>query len=249
MTVTYGVLGGVARIELDRPDVSNAVDLPAAEALSAAVRSAGADPEARAVLVAGAGARFCAGGDVRSMLVSDDRPAHLFALAEALDQALQALAALEKPVVAAVQGAVAGAGIGLMLSCDLVVAERGTRFAMAYAGVGLTPDCGVSWLLPRAIGQQRALELALTGRVLDADEALAWGMVTEVVEADARGRAEELAAKLATGPSFALGQARRLLRGSWETSRSDAGAAESRTIAAAVATPDADRALAAFARR
>src|SRR3954452_13593856 len=96
------------------------------------------------------------------MVASDDQPAYILELAGALDAATQRLAAVEKPVVGAVQGAVAGAGLAVMLSCDLVVAAPATKFVIAYPGVGLTPDCGVSWLLPRAIGQQRALHMALT---------------------------------------------------------------------------------------
>jgi 2-(1,2-epoxy-1,2-dihydrophenyl)acetyl-CoA isomerase len=247
--VEYVVRDGVAHIRLNRPEASNAVDLPTAHELVSAVTVAGDDDGVRAVLVTGAGKRFCAGGDVASMLASDDQPAYLLDLAGVLDGALQSLAALEKPVVAAVQGAVAGAGLAVMLSCDLVVAEAGTKFVFAYPGVGLTPDCGVSWLLPRAVGQQRALELALTGRVLEAPTAQEWGLVTEVVVSDATSRAQELAGALAAGPSYAFGQARRLLRSSWESTRAGVGSEEARTIAVAVQTPDAERALTAFVNR
>ena len=248
-TVSYAVVDGVAEIRLDRPEASNAVDLPTAHALAEAVARAADSDEVGAVLVTGAGKRFCAGGDVATMVAASDRAAYLLELAEALDGALQALAALDKPVVGAVQGAVAGAGIGLMLSCDVIVAEAATKVVFAYPGVGLTPDCGVSWLLPRAVGQQRALELALTGRVLSGVEAREWGMVTEVVEADAAARARELAVGIAAGPAHALGQARRLIRGSWAQTRAETGAEESRTIAAAVATPYAERALAGFGKK
>lgn len=245
--VSYVVTDGVAHIELNRPEVSNAVDLPTAHALDEAISNAGADDSVRTVLLTGAGKRFCAGGDVASMVASDrDQAGYLQELAGALDGALQRLTALEKPVVGAVQGAVAGAGLGLMLSCDLVVAAPGTKFVIAYPGVGLTPDCGVSWLLPRAIGQQRALHLALTNTPIESEQALAWGLVTEVGERD---RADELAATLAAGSVFAFGQARRLIRGSWESDRASVGADEAQTIARAVQTPEAQQALAAFTRR
>jgi 2-(1,2-epoxy-1,2-dihydrophenyl)acetyl-CoA isomerase len=247
--VEYAVRDGVAHICLNRPEASNAVDLSTAHEFASAIAAAGGDNGVRSVMVTGAGKRFCAGGDVASMVASDDQPAYLLDLAGALDGALQSLSGLEKPVVAAVQGAVAGAGLAVMLSCDLVVADASTKFLFAYPGVGLTPDCGVSWLLPRAVGQQRALELALTGRVLDARTAQEWGMVTEVVESDATSRAQELAVAMADGPSYAFGQGRRLLRSSWEFTRAGAGAEEARTIAAAVQTPDAVRALAAFVNR
>ncbi len=160
--VRYAVDGNVARITLNRPEVSNAVDLPAAHAFEVAVQRAGADDEVRAVLLTGAGPRFCAGGDLAAMAADEDPAGYVRELALVFDRGLRSLAALPKPVVAAVHGAVAGAGLGVVLSADLVVAARSTKFAFAYTGVGLTPDCGVSVLLPRAIGQQRALQLALT---------------------------------------------------------------------------------------
>ncbi|MEO6885159.1 MAG: enoyl-CoA hydratase-related protein [Jatrophihabitantaceae bacterium] len=147
---------------------------------------------------------------------------------------------LDKPVVAAVQGAVAGAGLSFVLNSDIVVAARSTKFVLAYAGIGLTPDCGVSYLLPRAIGQQRALEFALTGRVLTADEALSWGLITEVADDDAYlGRGQEIAARLASESMFALGQAKRLIRQSWATSREQNALDEASTISRAVLTAEA----------
>lgn len=248
--VTYAADGGVAHVELNRPDVSNAVDLPTALALGAAVDRASADPDVGVIVVTGAGPRFCAGGDVASFVAAADQPAYLTELATSLDAVTQRLAALEKPVIAAVQGAVAGAGLAVMLSCDVVVAEASTKFVTAYAGIGLTPDCGLSYLLPRAVGQQRALELLLTGRRLTAEEALDWGLVAQVVE-DGSGsaRAAGLARELAGGPRFALGQARALVRASWETPRSRVGTEEARVIAAAVTHPEAQERIRAFTSR
>jgi len=249
MSVGIEIADGVAGIRIARADVSNAIDLPTATALGAAVDRALADPDVRVVLLSGDGPRFCAGGDVASMLAAEDQAGYLEELAGVLDGVLQRLAAGEKPVVAAVQGAVAGAGLAVMLSCDLIVAEEATRFVSAYAGVGLTPDCGLSWLLPRAVGQVRALELLLTQRVLRAEEALAWGLVTEVAAGSALERAGELAAAIAAGPAEAYGQARRLVRGAAERSRAETGADEARTIARAVTTPYAQQRLSAFAGR
>lgn len=244
--VHLDVTDGVATVELNRPEAANALDLPLAERLGTVVDHLAAD-EVRAVLVTGAGKRFCAGGDVRSFLASDDPAAYVERLASTADRVLQRLAGLDKPVVAAVHGAVAGAGLAVMLSCDLVVAAAGTRFVTAYAGIGLTPDCGLSWLLPRAIGQQRALELLLTPRTLTAAEAHDWGLVTEVVDdAHVLARGQELAAGLAAGPAGAFGQARRLVRSSYAAGRAETGADEARTIAAAVQTDEAQRLIAAF---
>lgn len=248
--IRYSVADGVATIALARPDVSNSFDVPTAQSFGAAVDRAAADPSVNVVLLTGDGARFCAGGDVASMAASQDPAAYLLELAEELDGVLQRLGQMEKPVVAAVQGAAAGAALAVVLTADVVVSGAGTKFLTAYAGVGLTLDCGLSWLLPRAVGQQRALELALTGRVLSAAEAREWGLVTTVVEdAELEASAAELARRLATAPPFALGQARRLIRSSWTATRAEAGADEARTISQAVVTPEARRLVAKFAAR
>lgn len=248
--VTYAVADGVARIELNRPGASNAVDLDTAAALGGAVDAAAADDAVRVVLLTGAGKRFCAGGDVASFVAADDQSAYLLELAGALDGVLQRLSAMPKPVVVGVQGAVAGAGLAVMLSGDLVVAGSSTKLVTAYAGIGLTPDCGLSWLLPRAVGQQRAAEMLLAGRILTAEEATAWGLVTRAVDdGEVLPEAEALAARLAAGPAYALGQAKRLVRESWASTRAETGADEARTIAAAVTTDDAQAAISRFLGR
>ncbi len=248
--VNYTVADGVAHIELNRPKAANAFDMATAAAFDAAVQAAGDDDAVRAVLLTGAGKRFCAGGDVAAMVAADDQAAFLQELAEALDAGARKLDALAKPVVCAVQGAVAGAGNSVMLAADVIVAAESTKFVMAYPGVGLTPDIGVTWLLPRAVGQVRALEYALTGRTLSAAEAREWGLVTTVVGDDeVVDAARNVATELAAGPVFALGQARRMIRHSWEVTREEAGADESRTIARAVTTDDAQARLAAFTTR
>lgn len=247
--VTHEVVDGVGRLVLSRPAQSNSFDLPAARDMAEAVAAVSTD-DARAVTLTAQGKRFCAGGDVTSFLASDDPAAYLLELATVLEGALRDLAALATPVVAGVRGAVAGAGLAVMLSADVIVASRATKFVMAYPGIGLTPDCGVSYLLPRAIGQQRALDLALTGRVLSADEALDWGLVTSVVDDDAvEGRVDEIARSWADSAPHALGQARRLIRSSWDTPAAEQGADESATIAAAVTGDEARRLVEAFTKR
>lgn len=246
--IEYGAADGVARIRLNRPDSANALDLETARELAAAVARAREDVKITAVLVTGAGSRFCAGGDVASFAAAQDQPAYIHRLATELDAAFRALGALEKPVVAAVHGAVAGAGLALMLSCDVVVAAPGTKFVFAYPGIGFTPDCGLSYLLPRAIGQQRALTFSLVGNPATASEALDWGLVGEVAE-DAQARASELARTFAAGPATALGQVRRLLRQAWEMDRVETGFEEAHTIAEMVKGPEAQALIAEFVRR
>ena len=247
--ITHEIVDGVGRLVLSRPDQSNSFDLPAARDMALAVEAVSVD-DVRAITLTAEGKRFCAGGDVTSFLASDDPAAYLLDLAGVLEGALRTLAGLATPVVAGVRGAVAGAGLAVMLSADVIVASRSTKFVMAYPGIGLTPDCGVSYLLPRAIGQQRALDLALTGRVLSADEALDWGLVTSVVDDDAvEVTVAEIARTWADTAPAALGQARRLIRSSWETSGVDQGADESATIAAAVTGDEAQRLVKAFTSR
>lgn len=244
--VLYDERDGIARITLNRAARSNAFDLATAKLFTELVHRAAADT-VRVVLISGNGPRFCAGGDLAAMAADGLTAQPLTELASTLDLGLQMLAALDKPVVAAVHGAVAGAGLGLLLSCDLAVAARSTKFLMAYDGVGLTPDCGVSYLLPRAIGQQRALQLALSGRVLSAEDALQWGLLATVVDDDQlTATAAAMVEKLAKKAPFALGQAKRLIRTSWLVTRQQSGQDEAATIGAAATTPDAQRLIAAF---
>lgn len=246
--VEYTVNDGVAHLELNRPDAANALDLPLAHELRAAVAKAGEDESVRGVLMTGAGKRFCAGGDVGAFDAAEDPTAYLHELALGADAATRALAELTKPVVGAVHGAVAGAGLALMLSCDLVVADPATKFVFAYPSIGLTPDCGLSWLLPRAVGQQRALSFALSGKPLPADRALAWGLITEVAD-HAHARGHELAAELAAGPAQALGETRRLLRAGWAMDRAATGVEEARTISEMVKGPEAQNLIIRFVAR
>ncbi|WP_246383627.1 enoyl-CoA hydratase/isomerase family protein [Nocardioides stalactiti] len=229
--VRYHAADGIGRITLARPEASNAIDLPTAVSLGQAVSQAVIDPAVRVILIDGDGPRFCAGGDVAAMAAADDKPAAVRGLAESLDAVLVTLDATDKPVIAAVRGAVAGAGLGILLACDLVVAARTTKLLTAYTSVGITPDCGVSWLLPRAVGQQRALEMVLTGRPLSAEEAQAWGLVTMAVEdAELEAESDALATRIAALPPFATGQARRLVRSSWTVSRQAATVDEVDTV-------------------
>jgi 2-(1,2-epoxy-1,2-dihydrophenyl)acetyl-CoA isomerase len=245
--IGYSVAQGVAHIRLTRPEVSNAFDLETARAFASTVERAATSDEVRAVLLTGEGKRFCAGGDVASFAAAADQPAYIHALATELDAGFRALSALNRPVVAAVHGAVAGAGLALMLSCDLVVADPATKFVFAYPGIGFTPDCGLSYLLPRSIGQQRALHFALVGEPATAADARSWGLITEV-SADVGSRGAELAGSLARGPAKALGETRRLLRSSWELSRIEAGAEEAHTVTAMAKGSEAQRRIARFTK-
>lgn len=229
--VVCGVADGVATLELNRPAAGNALDLEVGQALEAALDEVGPDPAVRCVLLLGRGPMFCGGGDVASMAAAPDRRRFVRELADAAHRVVTRLDALDRPVVAGVQGAAAGAGLALTLSADVVVAGESARLLTAYAGIGLTPDCGTSWLLPRTVGLRRALDLALTGRVLTAREALDWGLVSRVCADDAvRADATALAQALAAGPATALGRTRRLLRDGYARSLPEQLDAEADTI-------------------
>jgi 2-(1,2-epoxy-1,2-dihydrophenyl)acetyl-CoA isomerase len=218
-TISYEVDdAGVARLTLDRPDAGNGVNLELARELMEATTECSEDRNVRAVLVRGAGANFCVGGDLREFGTMDGRlPLHLKHVTTYLHAAIASLVRLDAPVVAAVQGSAAGAGFSLVCSCDLVVAAESARFLMAYTKVGLSPDGSGSWFLPRLVGTRRALELALTNRRLSAEEAHSWGVVNRVVADDRLGEeAELLVNQLAAGATAALADAKHLLHDSWD---------------------------------
>jgi 2-(1,2-epoxy-1,2-dihydrophenyl)acetyl-CoA isomerase len=242
---------GLARLTLNRPDASNALDLAMAEGLEDAVSSLSDDERVRAVLLTGAGARFCAGGDVRSFAAAgDDLDRALEAILRPLHTAVSRLASLGAPVVAAVHGSAAGAGLSLLAGADLVLAAESTKLVMAYTGIGLVPDGGSTWYLPRIIGLQRALDLALTNRVLSATEACEWGLVARVVADDALGdEALAVARSLAAGPTQALAGAKRLLRESLARDLYAQLAHESELMMIAGESDDGREGVAAFAEK
>ena len=252
--ILFHVTDGLARITLNRPSRLNAVD-PEAIGLwqSIAHEVAGRD-DIGAVLLDANGRAFCAGGDVVAMSVlasgRHDVGTVIRELADRIHDGHRMLRESSKPIVAAVQGAVAGGGVGFMLVADLVVASERATFASRYSDVGLTPDCGVSTLLPEAVGTRRALELTLTSRTLTAEEALDWGLVTEVVAPDAvADRARDIAESWLRGATGAFGQAKRLVRSGLARTFQEALDDEARTIGAAFETPYAQAAVAAFAAR
>ena len=249
--VLLSIDDGVAVLTLNRPAEANALDFALVAALDEAVARVAGDETCRVVVLLGNGPRFCAGGDIGVMASSADRGDVLRRLADAAHAVVRRLDALEVPVVAGVHGAAAGAGLALTLSADLVVAGESARFLSGYIAIGLTPDCGTSWLLPRAVGTGRALELTLTNRALTAAEAHEWGIVTRVcpdtqVAAEALG----LGRALADGPAAAaLGRTRRLVRGASLLSFTEALDAESASIAQAGAGAEAGALIDGFLRR
>jgi 2-(1,2-epoxy-1,2-dihydrophenyl)acetyl-CoA isomerase len=203
----------VATIRFVRSEHGNSFDTSAAIALRDAVRRVASESDVAAVAFAADGPLFCAGGDVHAMAGAAARGDFVRQLADVLHEALIALRALPVPIVAIVQGTTAGAGIGLLLAADIVVASDSAKFVAAYSRIGLSPDCGVSALLPAVVGVRRAAEFLLTDRVLDAPTAVEWGLITECVPREQLAvRAQEILTQLADGPPRSLGEAARLLR-------------------------------------
>ena len=192
-SVLFEVRDNVAHVTLNRPQAGNALDLEMAKQLMAVALRCEADQGVRAVLLKGAGKSFCAGGDVKVFVAQKELPAYLREITSYLHLAISRFARLDAPVIAAVQGSAAGGGFSLAISCDLVVAAESANFLMAYTKIGMAPDGGSTYFLPRLVGLKRAMELTLTNRVLSAREACDWGIVTEVVAPEsldvARGRA------------------------------------------------------------
>jgi 2-(1,2-epoxy-1,2-dihydrophenyl)acetyl-CoA isomerase len=245
--------GPVVTLTIDRPDAGNAINLELAAALRDAVNDAIADSGCAALVIAASGRVFCAGGDLASIAGAADVRGHLRELALTLHEAMALLRESRLVVVAAVAGAAAGAGFALALNADLVVAGESARFLVAYSAVGLTPDTGLSYLLPRVVGAHRATELALLGRTLDAQTAREWGIVNEVVADSAvRERAVELARTVACGPLPAVAETKRLLREGVTGSGADFRGhldEEARVIVETVTSDDARHRIQAFLGR
>ena len=246
-TVLLEVSGGLAHVTLNRPASLNAIDAEMANRWREVALEVATDPGARAVLLDAAGTAFCAGGDVLHMARAGGGGSAVTALAEVINDGTSALLGSAKPVVAAVQGVVAGGGLGLMLTADYVVASRAARFVSRYADIGLTPDLGVSVLLARAVGEARALQLLLSDRVLDATTAGDWGLVAEVVAPqELTARAAQVARAWLDGATAAYGQAKRLVRAAPGRPLAASLADEAASIGSAFDTPEARARVAAF---
>lgn len=239
---------GVATIRFERPEVLNAIDVASARDLRAAVEAVTSDPRVRAIVLTGAGRAFMAGGDVASFVAKEGETAGVIhAILDAVHPAVLALRAAPAPVIALVRGAAAGAGFALVLGADLVVAEEKSSFVVAYDRLGTTPDCGATWFLERRVGRTRAFELMLTGRRLSAAEALALGIVGEVVpEGTLEERGKELAERIARGPTRAFGRFKALIDGAPTRSLADQLEAERIAFVAATETADFHEGVAAF---
>ncbi len=246
-TVNVESRGAVTVVTLNRPDTSNTLNLQVAMDLLAAAMTCGRNPAVRAVVLTGAGKNFCFGGDLRGMMAKGkSADAYLTELTTYLHEAISHFVRMDAPIIAAVNGTAAGAGVGLVAMADLAVCAAGAKFNLAYTSVGLTPDASTSFLLPRAVGAKRAMELFLLNRALTADEALDWGLVNRVVpDAQLLTEAMKMGEQLAAGATRAFGRTKRLMASSLGALESQM-VRESESIAAQAASPEGLEGIAAF---
>jgi len=214
-TVIYEVNGSVATIQMNRPEALNALSLQLGKDLRSAVERSISD-EVRAVVLTGSGRAFCSGGDLREMRAMGEQDGNIEAFLDSPLKALHDVILLIRetpiPFVAAVNGVCAGAGTNFALACDLVLAADDATFNEAFVRIGLSPDCGGTFFLPRAVGEKIATELFMTGGMLDAKRAAEIGMINRVVPAaDLFEEASKLAAQLAKGPTGSYGRIKRMM--------------------------------------
>jgi len=241
----------IGRLTLTRPRQLNAIDLSAARELARATQELACDPSVRAVVVTGEGRAFSAGGDVGEFHAhADSGSAFLAELVGHLHVAILHLLEMPKPVVAGVNGVVAGGGMGLFLAADLAIAAESASFVMAYTGIGVCPDGGSTFFVPRLVGSRRALELMLTNRRLSAREALDWGLVNQVVpDAELATAVQAQAERLASGPTLAFAEARALVGQSLSNTAKAQLEQEARSLAAMGATADFREGVTAFVEK
>jgi 2-(1,2-epoxy-1,2-dihydrophenyl)acetyl-CoA isomerase len=247
-TLLFDIRDNVAHITLNRPNEANSINEEMGKDLMHAVLRCDEDPGIRAVLISGAGKIFSGGGDLKAFLSKGDQlPYHVKEITTYLHSAVSRFTRMDAPVVAAVHGAVAGAGMSIAIACDVVVAAETTRFMVAYTRAGLTPDGSATYFLPRIVGLKRALELTLTNRMFSAQEALQWGLVTRVVpDNELLAQARAIAVQLAAGPTRAYGVSKRLLHSGWAETLETQMENESQAIANSARTADAREGITAF---
>jgi 2-(1,2-epoxy-1,2-dihydrophenyl)acetyl-CoA isomerase len=240
--------GAVLTITLHRPDAANSLNLQMGNDLLAVANHCASDPSVRAVILTAEGRMFCAGGDVGGFARSENPGELLRAITTGLHAAIQRFQRMDAPLIAAINGVAAGAGMSIAASADFVLAAESAKFTMAYTGIGLSPDGSSTFFLPRLLGPLKAKELMIRNPVLTAGDAFRLGLVTQVVpDAELMNAARSLAAELARGPTRAYGAVKRLVAESFGNSLDAQLEMETRAIAdLANQSEDARAGIAAF---
>jgi 2-(1,2-epoxy-1,2-dihydrophenyl)acetyl-CoA isomerase len=243
------VADSVATVTLDRPDALNSLTVPLKEELLATFRRLGRDRDVRAIVLTGAGRAFCAGQDLRERLEPGAAPLAT-ELRVRYNPLILAMRTLEKPIVGAINGVAAGAGASLAFACDLRIAAEGASFLLAFGRIGLVPDSGATWFLPRLVGPAKAAELALMGESLSAADAERFGLVARVVPAESLlDEAQAFAARLAAGAPRAIALTKRALDRSWDATLEESLEYEAYLQGIAGATDDHREGVAAFVEK
>jgi 2-(1,2-epoxy-1,2-dihydrophenyl)acetyl-CoA isomerase len=248
-TVLVDTAAGVATITLNRPDGMNALTLEAKEALLAAVTAAGADEAVRAVVLTGTGRAFCVGQDLRehAALLAAGDPAPLSTVKEHYNPLITQIVTMPKPVIAAINGTAAGAGLGIACACDFRIGAAGSRYTTAFTGIGLTADSGLSWSLPRLVGSGRATALLMLAEPFTSEQALEMGILNACVAPEqVLPAATELAARLAAGPTAAYACVKESVLHNADASIEDALTKEDELQTRAGATDDHKNAVSSF---
>lgn len=241
--------GALVVVTVNRPERRNALDAEVKVALRDTLAEVAADPGVRAVVLTGAGGHFCAGQDLKEHagLLEQGSDVALATVAEHYNPMVTTIVTMPKPVVAAVEGSCVGAGLGLALACDLRVFGRDATLATAFSAIALTCDSGLSYALPRAVGEARARELVLLGRSFSPEEAIGWGIAGGIAEpGEALTEATRIAARLAAGPTSAYAESKRLLADTWTRDLAATLASEDEAQRRAGATEDHALAVKAF---
>jgi 2-(1,2-epoxy-1,2-dihydrophenyl)acetyl-CoA isomerase len=245
-SLRYEVADSIATITLDRPEALNALTVTLKGELLAALRSVARDRSVRAVVLTGAGRAFCAGQDLKERLEPDAAPLAV-ELRERYNPIISAMRGLDQPIVGAINGVAAGAGASLAFACDIRLAAEAASFILAFGRIGLIPDSGATWFLPRLVGPAKAAELALIGEPLSAVDAERFGLVARIVPNDAlAAEARAVATRLADLAPIALAQTKRALERGWSTGLDMALEEEAYRQGIAGATADHAEGLAAF---
>jgi 2-(1,2-epoxy-1,2-dihydrophenyl)acetyl-CoA isomerase len=242
--------GSVRWVVLNRPERHNAIDLPTAKEWAMVLGAAANDPSVRAVVLAGEGPSFSAGGDLKAFRAAEDRQAYLRSVATAVGEGVVHIAGMDKPVVAAVHGNAMGVGFSMFLAADYKLVAEGTRMAMSYVNVGLTPGGSGTWMLTRIVGHSKAMELILLGDAIGADEAAALGIANRVVSGPGlRQVAGEVAQRFASGPPGALAHTKALMWSGYGEPLSTHLEREAEEIGSAAGTQEFEEGSLAFFER
>jgi len=248
-TIYIDIRDHCAYITLSKPDRLNAFDMKLGEELSEVLTSISHDDNIKVVVIKGLGKGFCGGGDVKEMHLAEDKPKFLLELTRVICRCVSIIRGMEKPVIAAVNGAAFGAGFSLALACDIIVAVREARFSSAFIGIGLAPGCGTK-LLTQIVSYQRACEYILTSKVLTAEDGFKLGFVNKIVDSDRLDEEVEFFVdKFRKSPSIAVGKAKMLINKSYENDMLDHFKLENETASYTAGTKDFSEGVKAFVEK